>query len=348
MDWNSISYPRALLVALLATLALTLVITAGTSSASLGAYNPSWDGTSGIRTTADATGVESIIAQNSTTYEETTAEGTVAVVLSPDRQYNERAAGRVTSFVRSGGTLVVAEDYGQHGNELLAAAGTEARINGTALRDEQQAGPSPAFPHATPTANHTYTENVSMIVLNHGSTVDSGNATTLMSSSEFSYHDTNGNERLDDSEILDRRPVVTIEPVGDGHVLVVSDPGIFLNSMLERGDNEAFLRGILGEHERVLLDMSHSTGVPPLVALQLALQQSGLLTFVAGSLSVMMLVFLAKPASLSARLRGWRKTTTDSPTPSSDELTAAIRARHPDWDDERVERVTNSLIRRRQ
>ncbi|WP_135306452.1 DUF4350 domain-containing protein [Haloarcula amylovorans] len=340
------SYPRLLLIVLVATLALTLVVAAGTSSASLGAYNPAWDGTSEVRAAAQANGTETTIARNVSAYRAVAPDRTVAVALSPDESYGEDVHA-VRSFVRSGGTLVVAEDYGTHGNELLAAVGAEARVTGTPLRDEQRAGPSPAFPRATATTNHTYTRGVDGIMLNHGSVVEPGNATPLLASSEFSYLDTNGNGELDDTEVLERRPVVTVESVGEGTVLVISDPSLFLNSMLERSDNAAFLQAIISTHNHVLLDISHTNAVPPLVAARLALQQSGVAAFVVGSLSVLALIVLSQPVGLLERLRAWRTQPSQSPTLSNNDIAASIQARHPDWDTQRVERVTNSLMKRR-
>ncbi|MBX0297794.1 DUF4350 domain-containing protein [Haloarcula nitratireducens] len=340
------SYPRLLLIVLVTALAITLFVAAGTSSASLGAYNPAWDGTSEVRDAAQANGTETTIARNVSAYNAVTPDRTVAVALSPDEAYGEDAAA-VRSFVRSGGTLLVAEDYGTHGNSLLAAIGADARVTGTPLRDEQRAGPSPAFPKATPTANHTYTSGVDGLMLNHGSVVEPGNATTLMASSEFSYLDTNTNEELDDDEVLERRPVVTVESVGEGTVLVVSDPSIFLNSMLERSDNAAFLQAIISNHDHVLLDISHTAAIPPLVAARLTLQQSGMAAFVAGSLSIVALLALSQSDRLLERLRARRAHSMQSPTLSNDEIAASIRTRHPEWDTQRVERVTDSLMKRR-
>jgi len=348
MKWSKISTPRALLVGLIVALAIGFFLGAGTSSASLGAYNPAWDGTSSVRTTAEAMSIDATIAQNTSAYGTVLANKSIAFVLSPDQRYSELAAGDVSTFVRSGGTLLVAADYGEHGNDLLAAVGVDARLNGTPLRDEQKAGPSPAFPRATATANHTYTDGVDTVVLNHGTSIEVGTATPLVSTSEFSYLDTSRNQALDESEVLQRRPVVTIEPLGEGHVIVVSDPSIFLNAMLDRGDNEAFLRELLGAHQRVILDVSHTNAVPPLIATQLAIQESGLLLFVGGTLSILAVVFGGELSGKSTWLSRQRQQTVQPPSPSADEIAAAIRDRHPDWDDERVERVTDSLIRHHQ
>ena len=342
------SYPRLLLITLCVALAVTLFMMAGSSSASLGTYNTQWDGTAEIRAVADDAEAETTIIQNTSRYAQPPPNETVAVVLSPTETYADSEIGAVRSFVRSGGTLLVAEDYGDGGNELLSAVGADARIDQRPLRDERRAGPSPAFPRATPVANHTYLAGVEGLMLNHGSVVNPGSATTLVRSSEFSYLDQNQNNALDDEEELSSWPVVTIEEVGAGTVVVVSDPSIFLNSMLDRSDNAALLENIVGTHQTVLIDVSHSTALPPLVALRFLFQQSGIAAFVGGCMSLLALGVVLKPLDIANRLRAWETDKTTPPTISSDDISAAVRRRHPDWDEERVDRVTDRLMKHKQ
>lgn len=303
MDWRERSYPRIVLVGLAAALAVTLVVAAGTSSASLGAFNPAWDGTTELRTAAESSGAETTVARNVSAYDRTAPNETIAVVLSPATAYNGSETAAVERFVRDGGTLLVAEDYRPHGNELLDAVGAQARVTGVPLRDERNAGPSPAFPRTEPVGTHPLTTGVEELMLNHGTTVEPGNATTLVESSAYSYLDRNRNEELDDEESLARRPVLTVESVGEGRVAVLSDPSVFLNAMAERGDNAAFTRAVVTSHEAVLLDVSHSPALPPLVTLRLALEGSGVALFLAGTLSVLAVVVLAEPSGLVGRLR---------------------------------------------
>ena len=58
---------------------------------------------------------------------------------------------------------------------------------------------------------------------------------------------------------------MTVEPVGDGTVIAVSDPSLFINAMLEQPDNEVFAANIAAANEQTLLDSSHTTPTPPLV-----------------------------------------------------------------------------------
>lgn len=348
MVWDRLSYPRMLLYALALVLGVTILVSAGTSTAAFGTYNPAWDGTSEVRETASALGADPVVVQNTTQYQETPPEASVAVVFSPTEPYSDRDAARLRQFVRAGGTLLVADDFREHSNPLLAEIGADARIDPVPLRDERRAGATPAFPRATAVTNSTYAENGSTITLNHGGTVRPNGATVLFASSEFSYRDLNRDETLNDDEELARHPVVTVESIGDGQIIVASDASLFLNAMVERADNAAFLRSLVAPHNHVLLDVSHTAGLPPLVAFQLLLQRSGWLAFLLGTVSVVAVVALPSVPHLVRRLREWREPERPDVPRTADDITAGIRARHPEWDADRVERVTDSLMRRRQ
>lgn len=335
-----------LLITLCMALAVSLFITAGTSSASFSAYNTQWDGTAEVKATANENGAETLIAQNTSRYAQLAPNRTLAVVFSPTKEYDNKDTDQIQSFVRSGGTLLVAEDYSDGGNELLSAVGANARVSGHPLRDERRIGPSPAFPRGIPVNNNTYTVGINSIMLNHGSSVTPESATTLVRSSEFSYLDRNQNEELDDEEELSTYPIVTVEEVGAGTVVVISDPSIFLNSMLNRANNAVFLENIVSSHQTVLLDVSHTPALPPLVQLRLLFQQSGFAAFIGGCGSLLALIVLLYPFPLS-RLRGRKKSDVAVPNVTHDDISASVQRRHPEWDEERVNRVTDRLMKHR-
>jgi hypothetical protein len=343
MSWTRLSYPQVLLTALGVVLGVTLIVSAATSTAAFGAYNSAWDGTSEVRTAAANAGADPVLVQNTTEYNRYPADTSLAVIFSPTRPYTPGEAQRIARFVRAGGTVVIAEDYRRHSNPLLAAIGAEARIDPVPLRDERRAGASPAFPRATPAANTSVTRNITAVMLNHGSTVQPNGATVLFTSSPFSYRDVNRDETLTADEELTQYPVMTSEPVGDGRVIVVSDASVFVNAMVDRADNAALLQNLVTPQERVLLDLSHTAGLPPLIALQLLFQDSGTLAFLGSILSVLVLSALPSVPALREHLTS-QDTTGDERRRAATEIAAGLRARYPEWDPERIERVTDRLI----
>lgn len=357
-----LDYPRLLLVGLSLAVLVGLVVAGTTSAAAFGVFNPGWEGVSELRGLAGEAGAEHEVVANTSRYAAADPGTTVAVVISPDRAYTDREAARVRAFVREGGTLVVAEDFGRDAGPLLDAVGVETRFDGALLRDERSEWRSSAMPVATGVTNRSatpYTEGVSALTLNYGTTLEPGpNATVLVRSSPFSYLDTDGNGSIGGGESLGARPVVAVEPVGEGRVVTVSDASLFLNAMLEREGNRRFALNLFASGERVLLDYSHST-VPPLSAALLVVRSSPLLGF--GLAAAVLSLVGAWGVGWTDRLRpmldslaarfpwGGRGGADRPPSPRAgavevDALVAYLRRRHPDWDEDRVRRVAQGVL----
>jgi hypothetical protein len=344
----SLSLPQLLLVAYTALMLIALVYAASTSSAAFGAYNSQWDGAGELQNVAADAGTNVTVGTNVSQYPTSNTDGTVAVVLSPAEPYSASERTRIAEFVRSGGTLVVAEDYRPHGNALLAAVGADARFDGRPVYDNRNYYRNSSFPEATPAGDYPETAGVDTVVLNYGTTVRAGNATTLVNTSEYAYLDSNGNAEIDGEEQLASRPVVTSESVGDGRVIAVSDPSIFVNAMLDRGDNRRFVRNIVADHDAALLDYSHASSVPPLAAAVLAVQRSDALLLLCGVVLVGALLAYDRRLDerLPERLREYRGYNTD-PHLSRDGVEQYLRARHPDWEAAQIKQVTEAVIKQR-
>jgi hypothetical protein len=342
------SYPELLLLALGVSVLATLVVAASISGTAFGAYTLSWDGTSELRSEADAE-AELFVTTDTSRYEEVPADGTVAIVLSPDEPYDEAERERIEAFVEDGGTLVVADAYGPHGNALLEDVGATARFDGDPLRDEQHYHQSPTLPVATNVSDHPFVSESETLTLNHGTAVEPGEATALVRSSEYAYLDRNRNQELDDDETMMAYPVVTAEDVGDGQVVAVSDPSVFINVMLERPGNRAFAQSLFAVHDRVIFDATHGADPPPLATVSLALRDSAVLQVLLGG-GVILAIALGERSSAMRRL--YRRVRSRFDEEGQDGLTAAemeevLATRYPSWDPERRERVVTAIMSRR-
>jgi hypothetical protein len=260
--------------------------------------------------------------------------------------------------VRRGGTLVVADDYGPHANELLWQVGASARLDGRPVRDTQSNYRSAAMPVATPAADHPFAEGVESLTLNHGTVVEPGEATPLFNTSEHAYVDADRNGRLGPNETLEVHTVATVEPVGEGQVVVVGDSSAFINAMVERPGNRAFLRALLSGHGTVVLDHSHTEDLSPAVFAVFALRESAALQLGLGTLAIGALaIWSRRPGSVRSRISGAlssafrRRRLESSPSDvraTASELAVHLERKHPDWDRERVERVASALEDRRE
>jgi len=339
-----LTYPRLLLAALVVVVISSGFVGLTTSETAFGSYNPAWDGASEVRTLAGNTGAQTEIVRDTRAYADQSGAATTALVVSPTEAYSDRDSERIAAFVRSGGTLVVASDFDDQTNPLLADLGVTARFDGRLIRDERRYYRSPALAVAPNVDDTELTTDVSRLTLNHGTAIDPGaNSTIVVNTSGYAYFDANRNGALDDAEELGERPVVVRESVGEGTVVAVSDPSIFINSMLDVSDNRAFAQNLVSD-ETVLFDYSHRSGIPPVVAVVLTIADSPLLQF----LSIAMLVVVSAALWRSTRIPlPWRDSS--SPVigevgPSETELLDRVTARHPEWDESRVERVARGIM----
>jgi len=145
---------------------------------------------------------------------------------------------------------------------------------------------------------------------------------------------------------------VTAERVGNGTVVVVSDPSVFINSMLDQPDNRAFAGRTTANSSTVLLDYSHTEDPPLLRVALLELRETAWLQALLGTLVVFGIALAAGRPGASDRLRrrlsglvGRDVDPSDTPV-DREALVEHLAAEHEDWDRERVRRVVESTTRR--
>lgn len=357
MDWGAWLWrdgapvwPNVLLLGLLGAVVITGGVAGASSTTVFGPYNPSWDGASDLRSELDTqSGLDTEFVSESSRYESLNATNTVAFIIAPDDQYDDASAARVREFVAAGGRLVVMENFGTAGNDLLAQIGAEARLNGLLLRDEQNYFEAPTLPIATGITNHSLTRGVEQLTLNFATVVAPGNATTLVRTSEFAYLATAADDELDDEDELAAYPVVTVEPLGTGQVVVAGDPSLTINAMLDQPDNSAFVAALTADADRVVFDLTHSDGLPPLTQVLLVLRGSPLLQALGGGVLIGATALLSRHR-LRTQLRALRQRLpgqTSSPPAtaglSPEQQAAYLRRQHPDWDEQRIQRVIEAI-----
>ncbi|RQH02270.1 DUF4350 domain-containing protein [Natrarchaeobius oligotrophus] len=352
-----LEWPTVLLVAITGAVVLTVLVGASTSGAAFGLYNPAWDGSGEFRDAIDSDpDTELLMIEETNAYPtDESAADTVAFVVAPEESYGGEAADRLREFVERGGTLVVLDNLEANANPLLEDVGAEARVDGRLVLDERHNERGPAMPIATADGNHSLVEEIDELALNHATSIEPGNATVLVRTSEFSYLGTSPDDEPDDDANLTRYPVATAEPVGDGHVVVVGDPSVTINAMFAQADNEAFLVGTYDGADRVLLDRSHSSGLPPLIAAVGAIRSILPLQLVLGLCAIGAVAVGINPrfetvrSVIRARIESLGETESATVGVDSvlteDELAAAVRQAHPDWDQSRIQRVIAAFNR---
>lgn len=363
IDWRPFgwSIPRLLLVGMVSCLVIILFIFASTSTAGFNPYNTDWDGNNEFREVADANG-ELTIATNVSQYQQKNPSSTTVFVFAPVTKYTTSEAITVQQFIANGGTLVVADNYGTSANSLLNTIGASTRFDGRILRDNRNNFKSPSTPVVSDTTDHPTVSNIESLTLNYGTAVEPNGAHPLIYSSEYSYLMSDENQTLDYSDELQQYPVATTETIGDGQVIAIGDPSLFINTMIDESDNRQFVTNLVKQRSQTIVDMSHTNSVPPLIQVFLMLKRVPLLA--AGALTILIVLLSIvvgedenKGQSIRKRLvntiytaissnKAATMSATESEQQKADQeaLKSRLQKRHPDWEDDKLEAVIAGVI----
>lgn len=220
--------------------------------------NPFWNGLRDSSRELDVTWTDSQsdISRNS--------ENTVLVAI-PYAPYEQGYLEEVESFVKDGGLLLLLDDYG-YGNTLLEEMGVEARFSGRPLLDPLFSYKNEWLPRVIDFQPELMEAGIEAVVLNHGTALLGIDSTQALAwSSESSFLDLNENGVIDEEEPQGPFPVASVSKLGNGTILLLSDPSILINSMVDRDDNRAFIEHLIqryGEGREILADVSHLPRAP--------------------------------------------------------------------------------------
>ena len=110
------------------------------------------------------------------------------------------------------------------------------------------------------------TTNVTALIMNHPSYIDirnSSQVTMLGSSSSFSFLDLDGDKRPTANETVDSYPVLAYARIGKGLFVLVSDPSMFVNDIIDLYDNMQLFRNLLKMGQDTLFfDVAHLAKAP--------------------------------------------------------------------------------------
>lgn len=216
--------------------------------------NPSWNGLYGMARDAQPLYNMSGLAD--------AGNGDTLMIIGPAANFTPGESSQVAQFLYRGGRVVVMDDFGK-ANSLLKNIGSPVTINPVPMCQYENYYINRSFPAITDIAASSYTVNVSKLVFNHPAVLNvPGNADVIASTSKDAWLDYNDNARLDTNERTGVYIVAARYNMGRGELIVVSDADVFINSMLDKGDNRLFLKGL--SRGQVLVDVSHGSAVTPM------------------------------------------------------------------------------------
>jgi hypothetical protein len=337
------------------------------TSADFSIFNSGWNGTSKLAILTykagkfvpdfevKSTGTEITVTQLGLSEISLDPVTSALVVIGPGKAFTSAEGRIVGDFVRNGGELLLADDFGT-GNSLLIGMGATSRFSNQLVMDlafEKQ----PEFSVVYDLRTDPITNNVSTLLLNYPSSLTIGGGTEAIAfSSIASWLDTNGNRLQEWGEPRGPFAIAAREPLGAGSILLLSDPSVLINGMAAHMDNGVFGANLIDEvcNERtaVFFDESHRTFFDPIaVTMQFTGQVSNnakaIVTFLAFILvlwiftdvvdrtvawTVRKTKALLNAIAKAFGLRFFRKKAPSPPQAlSNEELLDKIVQEHPEW-----------------
>ncbi|MGA1822072.1 MAG: DUF4350 domain-containing protein [Thermoplasmatota archaeon] len=257
-----------------ALLLMTVFVPVISSQADFSIYNQDWNGCSGIARDIYSTGSFLPTIDISESSEDHIAhsridelegidpERSTIMIIGPELSFNEGEKSYVDGFLKEGGTVFLADDFGT-GNDLLSGLDTRSRISGDIMLD-LSFNVRGNFSVLADFRDHSITRNISLIITSNPSVIIPGkNAVSIMNSSRSSWIDRDQDERMDDGEEKGPFPLLTIERYGKGLLVLLSDPSILINGLMDvpEMDNSVFVDNLMGflsrDRDNVVIDESH-------------------------------------------------------------------------------------------
>lgn len=272
----------AVMAIAIALLAVSMTAPAISTTEDFSIFNSGWNGTSRLAVMTyqtgkfvptfqvESTGTDISVTQIALTTIAPDPRTSALIIIGPTKEFTEAEGTLVGNFVRDGGRLVLADDFGT-GNSLLSKMGAGSRFSGDLVMDlafEKQ----PAFSVVFDIRPDPLTTNVTTLLFNYPSsiTVNATTTETIAYSSIASWRDTNGNKVQDPGEPRGPFPLIARERLGLGTIVLLSDPSVLINGMRGNMDNEVFATNLVAEacRERteVYFDESHRTFFDPISA----------------------------------------------------------------------------------
>ncbi|MFW5904567.1 MAG: DUF4350 domain-containing protein, partial [Candidatus Saliniplasma sp.] len=242
-----------------------------TNDSDFSIYNRGWNGCSELAVRSYelgtftpnleiAEGREMQVVQKEITEYALNPEDSSIVFIGPEETFTEDEIDYVHDFLERGGTVLLADDFGS-GNTLLNGLNTSSRFGTKSVLDHSF-DKRPDFPVVYEKEEHEITEGIFTLLLNNPTHLDPDDgADVFLKTSEAAWIDVNETGVYDTGEPQDEFPIMSIESYGDGELILLSDPSILINSMLDQHDNRVFskkLMDYLAEGKTdIIFDESH-------------------------------------------------------------------------------------------
>ncbi len=234
--------------------AIALTVHVSTTDIEFSRYNHDWTGTSEFFTQLEAYGAEDVVFPADLSGR----NDTLLLIIAPSTSFSPGEISSLKDFLADGNTLFIADEAGS-ANGLLEGLGSDIRIHPGNISSVDKEFADPGLVIGYPRQDDPILTNVSALTLNGASALSGG--IILVSTTFFSWDDTNGNYNFNKNESLSSFGLLSRNSIGNGTLYVLSDPSIFINGMMDAplsSDNDAFIENMLFHHPVILVEQSHS------------------------------------------------------------------------------------------
>ena len=235
---------------------LSMVSPVLSSTADFSIFNTGWNGTSSLAVSTykagkfspsfelRSTGGDVEFIRHGLDEIELDPASDALAIIGPTTDFSESEGAIVGDFVREGGNLILADDFGT-ANTLLEGMGAGSRFSGKLVID-LSFGKSPEFPICYDIVPDALTTNVTSLQLNYATSITvNGLSETLARTSVASWSDTDGDRTQELGEPSGPFSVLVRERLGAGEIMLLSDPSMLINGMREHLDNEVFASNLV-------------------------------------------------------------------------------------------------------
>jgi len=176
-------------------------------------------------------------------------------IIGPSGAYTSKEISFISTYLRAGGMLVLADDFGS-GNLILKGLGLKTCFSQHLVIDPLFRGKSSVLVKIVDLSAPPV--NVESLMFNYPTSLQfkSNEGKILATSSSFSFFDDNLNGKRDGNENEGPFPMIAEIKYGGGKIYLISDSSLFINCMLREEENQKFLETII-KNKRVLIDISH-------------------------------------------------------------------------------------------
>ncbi|MEM3403470.1 MAG: DUF4350 domain-containing protein [Nitrososphaeria archaeon] len=235
----------AIIVSLLAVAALSMLIP---PSEDFMPDNPYWNGFSTLVETVNIT-----FTQTPATALD--PEAAVLAIISPNKNITRDHIELVRGFAEEGGTILLMDETGAI-NPILDDLNTGLRVEGHIMVDPVFYYGSWRLPKIMDIKPTTETENVEAIATDIPSTLkmlEQVPKTKIIAySSTFTFQDLEEDLKPSQEEPIGPFPFAAVVSYGKGKIIVFSDSSLFINGVIEKGDNLQLLKNIVEERTLVV------------------------------------------------------------------------------------------------